>query len=138
MSGARADYEAVVGLSGTAHDLYAWGPERALVGQGVDELALGPGGGLTAVVELPSSAEAYDPGGAVVPAVIEGTLRKPDGVTWVAVSLNGTVAGVGPVSIAEPGRFSVLVDPALLQPGRNQVQVWAVTSDGLKAVRANP
>jgi hypothetical protein len=47
------------------------------------------------------------------------------------------VAGVGPVSIAEPGRFSVLVDPALLRSGPNQVQIWALTSDGLVAVRGD-
>jgi hypothetical protein len=132
---ATAEYDAVVGSSHEAHDLYAWGPNRHLVGQTTDGLDRAGDATHRATVTVSASVGSYDPAGDLVPAVIEGKLRDPAGVTWIAVSVNGTVGGVGPVSESEPGRFSVIVDPALLRPGPNDIAVWVVTDGELVAVR---
>jgi hypothetical protein len=132
---APAEYDGVVGSSHEAHDLYAWGPNRHLVGQTTDGLDRAGDATHRATVTVSASVGSYDPAGDLVPAVIEGKLRDPAGVTWIAVSVNGTVGGVGPVSESEPGRFSVIVDPALLRPGPNDIAVWVVTDGELVAVR---
>ena len=127
---AAAAYADLVGPPGGAHDLYAWGPWRTLVGRPVTDVAAGNAEPVAATITAPAGTPTYDPSSGVVPALIEGKLATTPPEGWVAVSVNGTIAGVGPVAVADDSRFSVLVDPALLRPGANDVDVWLVGADG--------
>ncbi len=76
-----------------------------------------------------ASVEAFDPGARSLPLRVEGTL---DGHGWrlepdaeVAIAVDGTVAGVGPIQGMHGDRasFEVLLDPSLLRRGRNDLEV---------------
>lgn len=72
-----------------------------------------------------------DLGRRALPALVEVTFVDRPDVEWVAVSLDGTVAGLGLVDVVSGTALSrVVVDPALVGP-TNLVEVWAVTDDGL-------
>ena len=58
---AAAAYADLVGPPGGAHDLYAWGPWRTLVGRPVTDVAAGNAEPVAATITAPAGAPTYDP-----------------------------------------------------------------------------
>jgi hypothetical protein len=123
---------ALFGPPGGRDDLYAWGPGRDLVGTD------GPDAASAGSVDGPERYERFDPDGTTVPARVTGTMRSR-GSGWVAVTVNGTVAGLGR-SYADGGatRFSAMIAPRYLRAGRNDVRVFLMDERGRIVVQDDP
>jgi len=67
----------------------------------------------------------------ILPALLEPELDGVDPGQWIAVALNGTIAGVGPVYASPEGAKAVaLLDPSYFRKGRNRVDLYLVTAGG--------
>jgi hypothetical protein len=119
-----------LGPSGVAHEGFRLGPFGHLVGTGPETLPLeAPAGRVT--IDQRSVYDDVDPTGPEVPALFEATVTGSERGAWLAVALNGTVAGIGPAYQAgENLKLVALVDPALLRPGLNDVAVYEVRGGG--------
>jgi hypothetical protein len=117
------------GPSGGRDDLFAWGPHRSLVGERVS----GPsrGGRIRASVAHPERFDDVDLDAPYLPARVAGSLSARPPWEWVAVAVNGRVAGLG-MPIPEGGgwRFAVVASPRFFVDGRNVVEVFGVDADG--------
>jgi hypothetical protein len=108
--------------------LYRIGPYSDLVGQAVAPLAGGtPVGTATIDASLRAS---------IVPDAHNAPWTRPGGVvtglapdTWLAISVNGTVAGLSRVYRNAYGTLSYWAElpPSMFRPGRNAVALWSVT-----------
>ncbi len=119
--------EGVFGKSGGPHDLYAFGPYRSLVGQPAAPLEGAPAGGSVSL-KFPGFYSAVDTKSGVLPAMYQGTVSNVSPDAWVAVSLNGTIAGDGPVIVTDT--LNVLLDPQYFKDGQNAVKVYLIGADG--------
>jgi hypothetical protein len=121
--------EELFGPSGGPHDLYAMGPDRALVGTRPQRGAPVS----DAVVEplRPDDYDAVELGAASVPAFYEANASGLTPGEWVAVTVDGVVAGTGMVLDRSdgPARIKVMLDPDLLNHGRNEVEVLLIEED---------
>jgi arylsulfatase A-like enzyme len=128
MQFARESHE-LFGPSGGVHDLYGVGPHRDLLGesplrgQPVEEAAVEP-------LHL----ERYDavaPGSGTLPAFYEAWVTGVEPGRWVAVTVNGVVAGTGLVLDRPdpPARLKVMLDPVLFRPGSNDIEVLLIDED---------
>jgi hypothetical protein len=119
-----------LGAGGRDRDGFRFGPYGALVGE--DAAALGAGDP-TGAIEADDWA-AFDDVDlrGQVPALFEGTVEGVDPGGWLAVALNGIVAGLGPAYRGPGGatRAVVMLDPTLLRPGANRVDVYRVDAEG--------
>ena len=74
---------------------------------------------------------ALDPTGKLVPwQYVEGILDDLTEDTWVAIALNGRIAGVGqalPFEGSANGVLSAIVAPTLARPGVNQLTLYAIS-----------
>jgi hypothetical protein len=116
------------GASVGAHDLYAMGPFRHLIGE---QAPPSPVGRAENSSVAPIGSEAYrkvSPSSGVVPALFEATVEGLEPGTWVAVALNGRLAGTGPVISGRDGepRLKVMLDPGFFRQGENDVAVYLV------------
>ena len=102
----------------------------SLVGRRLGELRVAGGGG-TVEVEHLSAFLSFRATRTRVPFDVAGRLEgpPPQGVTWIAVAVNGTVRAVTRTWDAEPARW--LATPALdaWNTGRNQLEVFVVRGD---------
>jgi hypothetical protein len=124
------DLRQLVGPGGGPHDLYAVGAAADLVGQKVDGRIGSAGEGIIHTTDL-TVFDDIDPSAPVLPALFSGLVVDIPPGTWVAVALNGTVAGLGPVFVGRDGMVTVeaMLDPSLMSPGRNDVQLFVVDED---------
>lgn len=131
LTDAVADYHDLFGDGRPEHDVFAWGPHRDLVGEpAAANLAPEPAPGPTAGLRSDALSR-FEPGQPIVPSLVVVDLSGPVDAEWLAVSLDGTVAGLGPVIDEGSGPMArIMVDPALMSVD-NEVEVWAVTADGL-------
>jgi hypothetical protein len=114
------------GPSGGPHDLYGVGPYRDLVGesplraQPVEEAAVEP-------LHLEHYREVA-PDSGTIPAFYEAQLRGVVPGRWVAVTVNGIVAGTGLVLEMPdaPPRIKVMLDPDLFRRGANDIEVLLI------------
>jgi len=114
---------------GDPHDPYRLGPYGALVGTSVSTL---PQSAATGSVRADNAA-AYDniDLDAVIPALFEATVTGVEPGDWVAVALNGTVAGVGPIyELNGTIRVAAMLDPSLMHAGANRIDVYLIKPDG--------
>ena len=120
----------LMGSGGSRHDLYAVGPAGGLVGKKVDGRV-----GSAAESEIrpvnPVQFDDIDPAATVQPVLFTAQALDIAPGSWVAIALNGTVAGLGPVFIGREGTsvLEVMVDPSLMRPGRNELQGFLVGDD---------
>lgn len=106
-----------------------------LVGQPVPGDEVATADDLVAELSDPARYEDVDVDSGIVPAHVVGTLAGRDEPVDVAMGLDGTVAGVGRTYSTEDGwQISVMVDPAYLSEGANELTVWEIRPDGLRAV----
>jgi hypothetical protein len=126
-------FHAILGSGGGTHDLYRLAPFGNLVG--TDPASL-PIGSPVARAEL-AKPHAYDNVDLRhrIPALLEAVVNGLSTDDWVAVAVNGTIAGTGPV-YEDDGFLLVqaMLDPSLLRSGRNQVDLYRI-DDGGRALR---
>ena len=105
--------------------LFAVGLYGEMFGQSQESTRL-PRGGRAHIDDLGAIVSA-DGSSAVVPALVTGRLaiEESNEPTWVAVVINGQIAGLSPVFTdgTEPSHFAALIDPSYLGSGSNQVAV---------------
>lgn len=112
---------------------WRWGANGDLIGQEVGALDVTEAGDATATVDSPERFSDVDPTADSVPAYISGRVTGGEPGP-VAVAVNGVIGGwydtsVGPTD--EAGRrFAVMVPPALLREGDNDVEVFLVAGRG--------
>ncbi len=114
------------------HGLYRLGPHGELVGRPVASLDLRGIVGTKVELEDAASLEDYDPTSGFAPALIRGRLRCGRDLgpaPHLAVAVNGVIRGVAEVGQITDGvgRFSTIVAEDAFRPGRNDVQVYAVS-----------
>lgn len=114
-------------LAGGTADLYAHGPLGSLVHRSWSDLPLGPARSGAELVDSENYASVDFDG--LVPAMVEVELGGPVSGSWAVVSVNGTVAGSGPVYQYEGvWRIAAMVDPVYFQAGANEVKVAVADS----------
>lgn len=121
------------GSGADAPGRYGLGPNRALIGRTLAQLAPDPAGGptLTATVDNADALAAVDRSSGFVPVHVTGTIAGDAAGARhdLAFAVNGVIAGVSR-SVYLNGDatqyFSVLVPPTSLRDGANDVRVLAV------------
>jgi hypothetical protein len=108
------------------HDLYAVGPFADLVGRpaviGTAELAEAE-----AVYRDASAFDDVEMDSGLVPALFVADVSGIEPGTWMALAIDGVVAGTGPVYDDEGETIvEIMVDPELMHDGDNDVRVFAI------------
>ncbi len=119
--------------------LYAVGPSKDLVGTRVGALDVGAPTSVVAKSRNKYLAADVDIGSGTVPALIWGDLDRPvgDEPTWLAIAVNGTVAGA---AYAAPSRgdgswhYVGLACPRYFVDGRNDIRLYVVDGSTLHRV----
>jgi arylsulfatase A-like enzyme len=128
---AARPYLDMFGEGQRVHDVYTWGPHRALVGQRPPEAARASEPAHTVRLRTPGLVT-RDSTSEITPALILldfGETESPG--EWVAVAVNGAIAGVGPVwEFRERYHGEAIIDPVYLRDGDNRIQVFVVGDDG--------
>ena len=127
-----ADLDTFLVSGGEPHDPFRIGPYGELVGEPVTSLTLAPPIGTV----LAKKWTAYDHINfdKLLPALFEATVTGIDPDQWVVVSLNGTIAGVGPVyrlDGTEETRLVAMLDPSFMLAGLNALDVYLVDKNGM-------
>ncbi len=116
--------------------IYRVGPNAGLIGRGAAALDTGQASEGRATLVDEDALREVDAAGRVVPSWIVGRVSGGGGPKRdIAVSVNGTVRGVGNTfELATGGGeiFSVMVPPGVLREGRNEVDIFEVEPDGAK------
>ncbi len=120
------------GPGGGTDDLYAFGPHRELLGRRASKVgSVEPRGDAAATVDDPQRYDDVDTRGPVLPARITGWIRAKALPEWVAVAVDGRIAGTGHAwSSGRSWRFEVMLSPRMLDDGRNRIDVFAIARDG--------
>ncbi len=112
-----------------------------LVGQRIQDLPMSEDARLAITIDQSTRLAQVDPDAPFLPTHITGTLHSEE-FRFIALALNGTVRAITrPWSFTvkgKYGRWSALLDPQLLQPGKNTVEAFGVTThkDRTTLVRA--
>jgi hypothetical protein len=86
-------------------------------------------------LEGPARYDDVDPGAPELPVLVTAVIDGPTSGTWVAVIINGRVAGLGPVYVAASGDTAgetvvdVMVNPSYFTAGDSQL-VFATVAGG--------
>ena len=113
---------------------FQWGPHADLFGQESAGLAAG-NSALEATIATLDRFSAVDPTGPYVPANVIGALHGSEEPVDLAVSVNGVIAGTGTTFLGDEWHITLMLDPAYLVSGENQLALYEITSDGLLLVR---
>ena len=128
--------------SGDWDSLYTGiGPNRALIGRRVADLARTPGTGLRATIAGGEAMRAVEPRSRVLPTQVAGSIAgSPAGEARdLAVAVNGRIEAVGRsfhlrVEASQDDRtgesFATMVPERALRPGRNLVELFEVVGGG--------
>jgi hypothetical protein len=112
-------------------DLFGWGPHRKLVGTQVADQRVSTGARATVTLDEATRWGNVRPSEDFTPARVFGTVHNGGPSSWIAVAINGVIAGLGePWPRGEAQRFAVMIDDALLKPGRNELSVFGVDAEG--------
>jgi hypothetical protein len=127
----RGYWRSLLGPSGQPNDGYRLGPHSRLVGTPVADVERGSPVGSVELDE-PGAFGDVNPASGRVPARVSGVVRGATVDDWVAVVVNGQIAGVGPVYQADDGAFRLvaMIDPSFLRAGSNDVEINRIDSDG--------
>jgi hypothetical protein len=120
------------GAAGGPHDLYRVGPHGDLVGRSVTGQTGSPRA--SASIRI-ADAEQYadvDPSSRFVPALVRARVTGVQPGTWLAIAVNGTIAGVSPVFAGRGERtvIEAMIDPSLLAAGSNAITAYEVEPSG--------
>jgi arylsulfatase A-like enzyme len=117
----------------TKHDdLFGFGPHRKLVGRALDDLTIGRApAGTTVTLHDPERWARLDNDAPFVAARPTGRITGSHEIPWIAVAVNGMVAGLGqPWRSDGAWAFSIMVSDRHLTPGRNELELFSVDDDG--------
>jgi hypothetical protein len=111
-------------------DLYGWGPYQRLVGRPAADLR--PAAAISVDLEIdgPERFDRVDLDESLLPARVSARFRPVDS-PWVAVGLNGVIAGVGRPfgdGAGSSQRVFVMLSPRLLREGHNELMFYAIES----------
>jgi hypothetical protein len=111
-------------------DLYRLAPYGALVGRPVTELRPGPRiAGTKVHINAPAAYRDVQPASGRLPALMRARMSGVDG-DHVAVALNGTIAGVGPIyADGDAAEAAAVLDPSYFRPGANTLALYRVSGD---------
>jgi hypothetical protein len=128
------------GDPGRPHDLYRMGPYGDLVGRPVTGRTGPPLPSASIRIKNAASYTNVDPSSGFVPAMVQARVTGVKSGSWLAVAVNGTVAGVSPVFVGrDHGSFvEAMIDPSLLAPGSNVVIAYEIEASGasLRSIRS--
>jgi hypothetical protein len=117
----------IVDLAGRT-DFVGVGPHGSLVGSAIADLDVEEGTRGSIRLDHPDAYATVDPAG-LVPGLFTAST---DGLTiddWVAIAIDGIVAGLGPV-YTDDGQMVALLDPRSLGAGSHEVRAFQVRPDG--------
>ena len=117
----------IFGRGGGIAPLFRFGPEPQLIGRPISSLprVTGTGG-----VELLGSFD-YDPGGATIPALVQGTLSDVKAGEPLAVAVNGTVVTTAEAfPLLGKLRIAATLPQRSLRPGANPVEIFKIVGSG--------
>ena len=102
-----------------------------LVGQRIQDLPMSEDARLAITIDQSTRLAQVDPDAPFLPSHLTGTLHSEE-FRFIALALNGTVRAITrpwsfPVK-GKYGRWSAILDPQLLQPGKNTVEAFGVTA----------
>jgi hypothetical protein len=114
--------------------MYRIGPFAPLIGQPLDQMRTGPPSPAAISLDKHSAFDSVDPASGSVPGLLIGNIRAgPD--TPIAVSVNGTIAGVSTTYSDEGFQgFAILIPDFLFVKGKNDVRLFAVEGNAGNAV----
>jgi hypothetical protein len=110
-------------------DFVGVGPHGSLVGAAVADLDVVPTSGVSVRLDRADALNNIDPS-ALLPALVTGTTDGLTGDDWVAVAIDGAIAGVGPVYDDDGLKLVALLDPRVLGAGPHDVRVYAIRDGG--------
>ena len=115
-------------------DIYSF-RTHDLVGKHVDDLDVDDALPDPVILADKDNYEDYDPGSSQAPVFVTGSfVDQRSRPAAIAVALNGTIAGTGWTFVDPQGsNFAVLLSPKYLKPGNNDVTIYAIERDGLRA-----
>lgn len=126
-------HQAAIFGSGDMAGLYAFGPDRDLVGRTPAELPSVPAIGIEADVDNEALLADVDPASALSPAHVTGQLDGAAAAAGVplAVAVNGRIAGVTrSFRTGSTITFSAYLPDSAFRAGHNDVEVYAVRRPG--------
>jgi hypothetical protein len=111
--------------------VFRLGPHREVLGRRLSALRVREGTE-RAHIDTPAAFAGVTRGSGVLPVYVSGRLgRGAPNAHSLAVAVNGRIRAVGrSYASGSRRRFSMLVPPSSLRPGRNRVDVLAVQGDG--------
>ena len=117
----------------------AGGPHRELWGRFVEELAVVPEPGLSALFDAGTDRVLFDPEADSVPILSRATLYRSDppfeagaGCCDLALAVNGVIEATTR-TFDYPGqlkKMTVLFPPRVLEPGENRLELFRIAADG--------
>jgi hypothetical protein len=107
-------FSEVLGPPGQSRDLYRVGPHGDLVGRAVDDVPSGPADATVAIEVVAPDRYLHPNDEARVPARLVATVSGAGPGRWVAIALNGVIAGVGRTHERDGQTgLQVMLDPSL-------------------------
>lgn len=114
-------------------DPFKFGPNAQLVGTASERLVIGPSQ-LSAKLATARRFQDVDLSANYSPSHVIGELSGLDVPVEIAVSFNGTIAGVGSTFRKEFWRISIMGDPKYLVDGSNQLTLYQIVDSGLLTI----
>jgi hypothetical protein len=109
--------------------LYAVGPYGDLVGRSVRDTPSAPAAGAAAEVDRPGRYTKVDRAAPRLPAQVRGRLTSAgsgEEPSWIAIALNGRIAGLGRVYGDDERLFRSMADESAFRDGRNELELFLV------------
>jgi len=107
------------------NDFVGVGPHGPLIGAAVADLDVVPGSGARIRLDRPDAYSNVDTTG-LLPALLTGTTVGLTHDDWVAIAIDGVVAGVGPVYEDDGGKVVALLDPRTLGAGAHDLRAYVI------------
>jgi hypothetical protein len=120
-----------LGQRAMTSDVFAIGPHADLLGQPVGSLERQSAPGTTFTLDNPYVISFVDLSGAFRPSLVTGNVGGVESGTWLAASVNGTIAGLGVVFTGFDGGevFELMLQPGYLRDGDNSLELHIVDPD---------
>jgi hypothetical protein len=110
-------------------DFVGVGPHGSLIGRAVADLNIVSGSGGSVRLDQPDAYDNVDQRD-LLPALLTGTTEGLTDDDWVAVAIDGVIAGVGPVYDDEGDKLVALLDTRALVTGNHDVRAYVVRNGG--------
>lgn len=112
-------------------DVFAIGPHAGMLGAQAALLDQGMLVGASVDLDEPDLLDDVDPTSGVLPLLVSGRVAGVDPGTWMAMSVAGTVAGLGVVHRAFDGKpvFEAMIQPNFISAGANALSLYAVDGE---------